>query len=401
LLFKQNHTVNYYMLPQSLNPEGKTNGHQHIVIQPLASTTTAPDPTKFTVFNAMEAKPDLNNDVAITVDNGLPAGAFRMCTFANSQSDLPVVMPGGKRGPHNDCIRVNVQNGGAAAAQGLTPNNALIGLSLIGSLNVGGAGNDPTQPLLANQSQLFNSQFCGLSQNLIKGAQCSNLVQGAIPNENQTVSSLIVNPPNGANVAANAPIPVQVSTLNLDSTGSIKGNTPQTLNAQGQVIGVQHLVVQPMQNNQSNAQPPDAAQVSAFQDLQNGQTTINKLAPGAYRMCTLTVGESDQPIIMPIAKRGHQDDCIQFTVGGKGPITPPVQINAANNAAANNSAAGAAGAAAAASGNNANDNAQGSVNGEDNNGHGARHGGNLGFFNAFAKRKRSVRQRSNHQHVRQ
>lgn len=63
----------------------------------------------------------------------------------------------------------------------------------------------------------------------------------------------------------------------------------------------------------------------------NGVLTANVtagLAAGFYRVCTMNSASNHQPVIMPVAQRGPQDDCTKFTVGqGKG--------GAANGAAAN------------------------------------------------------------------
>lgn len=39
------------------------------------------------------------------------------------------------------------------------------------------------------------------------------------------------------------------------------------------------------------------------------------LAAGFYRVCTMNSASNHQPVIMPIAQRGAQDDCTKFTVG--------------------------------------------------------------------------------------
>jgi len=40
------------------------------------------------------------------------------------------------------------------------------------------------------------------------------------------------------------------------------------------------------------------------------------LPAGSYRLCTMTSSSNHQPVLMPVAQRGAQDDCIRFTVGG-------------------------------------------------------------------------------------
>lgn len=38
------------------------------------------------------------------------------------------------------------------------------------------------------------------------------------------------------------------------------------------------------------------------------------LKKGAYRVCTMIAARNHQPVMMPVAKRGPQDDCNKFTV---------------------------------------------------------------------------------------
>jgi hypothetical protein len=93
---------------------------------------------------------------------------------------------------------------------------------------------------------------------------------------------------------------------------------PQKLNADGFIIGHQHIVVQRMPQG---LRPPDPRQFEVFKGLDqppdaNGELTdvIPGLTPGRYRMCTIAGAGAHQPVIMPVAQRGSQNDCIRFTV---------------------------------------------------------------------------------------
>ncbi|KAK3301690.1 uncharacterized protein B0T15DRAFT_544364 [Chaetomium strumarium] len=39
------------------------------------------------------------------------------------------------------------------------------------------------------------------------------------------------------------------------------------------------------------------------------------LPEGAYRVCTMVAARNHQPVAMPVAQRGAQDDCMKFEVG--------------------------------------------------------------------------------------
>jgi len=44
------------------------------------------------------------------------------------------------------------------------------------------------------------------------------------------------------------------------------------------------------------------------------QDVANGLPAGLYRCCTMASSFAHTPVIMPVAQRGSQDDCIRFTV---------------------------------------------------------------------------------------
>ncbi|KAH6572497.1 hypothetical protein BASA62_003324 [Batrachochytrium salamandrivorans] len=69
-----------------------------------------------------------------------------------------------------------------------------------------------------------------------------------------------------------------------------------------------------------------------------GQLTIN----GNYRICSITGSDSHQPVIMPVAQRGSQDDCIRVTVFNAGQVPKPPAAGAGAGAG-NGKAKGGAG----------------------------------------------------------
>jgi hypothetical protein len=54
---------------------------------------------------------------------------------------------------------------------------------------------------------------------------------------------------------------------------------------------------------------------------------------GQYRICTLSGSFSHQPVIMPVAQRGAQDDCIRIRVGS---VPASANVVAPNNPTGNN-----------------------------------------------------------------
>ncbi|KAI9176007.1 hypothetical protein H9P43_006371 [Blastocladiella emersonii ATCC 22665] len=200
-----------------------------------------------------------------------------------------------------------------------------------GNNNAGNGGNKNGQTGLVN-----GADFCkqvGLGNALADGTQkrtstCSGTVQGAIPDFNNMVSTVIFTPENGAKLPRNTAVNFSVRTSNLDAGFFEDPNaryyaSPQTLNARGQIEGHQHVTVQRLGNAQT---PPDprTESLAFFKGLDQEEdangvltTTIppDALAtPGLYRICTMTGTRGHQPVLMPVARRGAQDDCIRVTV---------------------------------------------------------------------------------------
>jgi hypothetical protein len=176
---------------------------------------------------------------------------------------------------------------------------------------------------------------------------------GDIPAKTNMISSVILNPPTGGQAIASDTtfnITVQVANLvagsftNADATYYA---APQALSG-GNVIGHTHVTVQDLGKDLNPTEPLDATQFAFFKginDAGNGKGLLSAevtggLPAGNYRVCTLTSASNHQPVIMPVAQRGSQDDCTKFTVSGSGTTI---------NAAANNGAKGEAAAEAAAS----------------------------------------------------
>jgi transcription initiation factor TFIID subunit 15 len=178
-------------------------------------------------------------------------------------------------------------------------------------------------------------------------------VMGKIPSTSNMVSSIIVSPKPAENIAANQDFTISVQTSGL-SAGSFTNAAatyyaaPQDLTSGGQIIGHTHVTVEDMG---SSLTPSAALDPTAFvffkgiNDAGNGKgllsaTVTGGLPAGNYRVCTMSSSSNHQPVLMPVAQRGAQDDCQKFTVGGNG---------ATNSGAASGSGSGAASGGSAAS----------------------------------------------------
>ncbi|KAH9265430.1 hypothetical protein BASA84_001703 [Batrachochytrium salamandrivorans] len=128
-----------------------------------------------------------------------------------------------------------------------------------------------------------------------KGQSCSSEIQGLIPGNDNMVSSLITVPEDGSKIDPAKDFTVTVLVIGLDSGFALDPDTqfllaPQTLNPEtGFIQGLVSLVIQ-----------------------QLGAGTIN--STGEFRICTMVSAASFQPVVMPVAQRGAQDDCIRVTI---------------------------------------------------------------------------------------
>ncbi|KAI8845539.1 hypothetical protein BC829DRAFT_419464 [Chytridium lagenaria] len=130
------------------------------------------------------------------------------------------------------------------------------------------------------------------------------------------VSTIIIQPDNLAELRAGQAFDVKIKNVNIQ-TGFFDNPqlkyyaTPQTLNAQGII-----------QEHWDGQNPPDAINFQFFKGLNapdvNGvhttTVTADKVTPGNYRICSITGTFGHQPVVMPVAQRGSQDDCIRITI---------------------------------------------------------------------------------------
>ena len=188
---------------------------------------------------------------------------------------------------------------------------------------------------LTNGLQVKAGSCNGIGKELTKGfiRKVLNLtvlaVMGKIPSTSNMVSSIIVSPKPAENIAANKDFTISVQTSGL-SAGSFTNAqatyyaAPQDLTSGGQIIGHTHVTVQDMGNSLTPSAALDPTAFVFFKginDAGNGKgllsaTVTGGLPAGNYRVCTMSSSSNHQPVLMPVAQRGAQDDCQKFTVGG-------------------------------------------------------------------------------------
>jgi len=157
------------------------------------------------------------------------------------------------------------------------------------------------------------------------------VAMGDLPAKTNMVSSIITFPePGSATIESNKSFNITVQVSNL-VTGSFTNAAatyyagPQFLK-NGLIVGHTHVTVQDMGaslNPKTAADPTKFAFFKGINDVGNGNgllsaTVTGGLPAGNYRVCTMTSASNHQPVLMPVAQRGAQDDCTKFTVIGTG-----------------------------------------------------------------------------------
>ncbi|KAM0312365.1 hypothetical protein ACHAO8_006366 [Botrytis cinerea] len=91
----------YFSAPQQLDSSGVVIGHTHVTVQDMGSSlnpTGALDPTQFAFFKGINDAGNGQGLLSATVNGGLPAGNYRVCTMASSTNHQPAIMPVAQRG---------------------------------------------------------------------------------------------------------------------------------------------------------------------------------------------------------------------------------------------------------------------------------------------------------------
>ncbi|RAL66042.1 hypothetical protein DID88_005703 [Monilinia fructigena] len=116
--FFSNADSTYFSAPQQLDDSGVVIGHTHVTVQDMGSSlnpTAALDPTQFAFFKGINDAGNGQGLLSATVNGGLPAGNYRVCTLASSTNHQPVIMPVAQRGTADDCTKFTVIGSGTTA----------------------------------------------------------------------------------------------------------------------------------------------------------------------------------------------------------------------------------------------------------------------------------------------
>ncbi|KAK2767806.1 hypothetical protein FQN54_003965 [Arachnomyces sp. PD_36] len=165
----------------------------------------------------------------------------------------------------------------------------------------------------------------------VTSGSCNGIPMGKIPATENMISAMITNPQAGATVPADSTFNISVQTSHLTAGFFVNPDTnyytaPQDLDDNGDIIGHCHVTIQEIGSLQSTT-PPDPNQFAFFKGINddgNGNGLLSAevaggLPEGAYRVCTMIAARNHQPVNMPVAQRGAQDDCNKFEVVASDP----------------------------------------------------------------------------------
>lgn len=101
---------NYFSAPQQLNAQGVIRGHSHVVIEKVAAldSTTVLDPNVFAFFKGLNAAADANGILTATVDQGLPAGTYKLSSINTAANHQPVLVAVAQHGSLDDVVYVSL-----------------------------------------------------------------------------------------------------------------------------------------------------------------------------------------------------------------------------------------------------------------------------------------------------
>ncbi|KAJ3563757.1 hypothetical protein NP233_g8735 [Leucocoprinus birnbaumii] len=264
----------------------------------------------------------------------------------------------------------NNANGGAAAGNNSTntgnnSQDAQTSTTLDPKVIATGFENDgqdqPTEGQVASLTSSNNFiNFCLTVPNLpitngkqITTGSCNPAPMGVLPSTDNMPSSKFVFPKNGATIKENTAFTITMAIQGMQTGFFVNAQenyfaAPQFLNANGQIQGHSHVVVEQLTAIDQTT-PTNPKVFAFFKGLNaaaaNGQLTADVtsgLPAGVYKLSSINSAANHQPVLVPIAQHGSLDDAVYFSVTADG---QPDASSGVINGGSNSTAAGNTGAA--------------------------------------------------------
>ncbi|TGO52206.1 hypothetical protein BOTNAR_0331g00020 [Botryotinia narcissicola] len=176
----------YFSAPQQLDSSGLVIGHTHVTVQDMGSSlnpTGTLDPTQFAFFKGINDAGNGQGLLSATVNGGLPAGNYRVCTMASSTNHQPAIMPVAQRGTADDCTKFTVIGSGTTA--NAASNNGSGGQAAAAlAASAVAAGPDNTNPVASSSASSIKSASSSFS-----AAKASKTTASSIAKSVPSISS--------------------------------------------------------------------------------------------------------------------------------------------------------------------------------------------------------------------
>jgi hypothetical protein len=232
-----------------------------------------------------------------------------------------------------------------AGAGGSDPQTSLTLVNAV--IATGFENNGQNVPTAGQVASLTSSNnfinFCLTVPNLpitngkqIATGSCNPAPMGVIPSNNNMPSAKFVFPKNGdTSIIENTQFTIQMAIQNFQSGAFVNAEenyfaAPQQLNANGQIIGHSHVVVEAL-SALDQTQPTEPLKFAFFKGLNdaavNGVLTAvvtSGLPAGFYKVSSINTAANHQPVLVPVAQHGSLDDAVYFTVNSKTAGAAPV-----------------------------------------------------------------------------
>jgi hypothetical protein len=155
----------------------------------------------------------------------------------------------------------------------------------------------------------------------IRSGSCNPAPIGVIPSTDNMPSSKFQFPQNFGAVKANTAFTITMAIRGMETGFFVNADenyfsAPQFLNAQGQIQGHSHVVIEQLDSidQTTTTDPTKFAFFKGLNDVaQNGVLTADVtdgLDAGFYKLSSINSAANHQPVIVPVAQHGALDDTI-------------------------------------------------------------------------------------------
>lgn len=163
----------------------------------------------------------------------------------------------------------------------------------------------------------------------ITAGSCNPAPMGAIPSTDNMPSAKFTFPKNFGTLKSNQTFTIEMAIQNMQTGFFVNADdnyfsAPQQLNAQGQIQGHSHVVIEQL-TSLDQTTPTNPKNFVFFKGLNDptvggklNASVTNGLDVGFYKLSSINTASNHQPVLVPIAQHGSLDDVIYFSVTSDG-----------------------------------------------------------------------------------